>query len=95
MITLIGKCENCGRVYGNQVIGTLDSIYDSEVTHKCEEGGQEMKKYHLKMIFHYEIVTDDIERTLNEMEFPTFPDLTEDSQVEFLDNLNHYAEVTE
>lgn len=54
-----------------------------------------MKKYHLKMIFHYEIVTDDIERTLNEMEFPTFPDLEEDYQVEFLDNLNHYGEVEE
>ena len=38
MITLIGKCDNCGRIYGNKVIGTLDSIYDSEVIHKCEEG---------------------------------------------------------
>lgn len=54
-----------------------------------------MKKYHLKMVFHYEVVTDDIERTLNEMEFPTFPDLKEDHQVNFLDNLNHYGEVEE
>jgi len=58
-------------------------------------GGGRVKKYHLKMVFHYEIVTDDIERTLNEMEFPTFPDLIEDYQVEFLDNLNHYGEVGE
>lgn len=54
-----------------------------------------MKKYHLKMIFHYEIVTDDIERTMNEMEFPTFPDLLEDHQVNFLDNLNSWEEVEE
>ena len=52
-----------------------------------------MKKYNLKMVFEYEIVTDDIERTLNEMEFPTFPDLVEDYQVEFLDNLNTWTEV--
>lgn len=45
------------------------------------------------MVFHYEVVTDDIERTLNEMEFPLFPDLPEDDQVSFLDNLNHYGEV--
>ena len=52
-----------------------------------------MKKYRLEMVFHYEIVTDDIERTMSEMEFPTFPDLTEDDRAEFLDNLNKWEEV--
>ena len=55
-----------------------------------------MKKYHLQMIFHYEIVTDDIERTLNEFEFPTFPDLAEsDENVSFIDGTNNYYEITE
>jgi len=36
MSSLIGKCMNCGKVYGNKVTGTLDSIYNLEVTHKCE-----------------------------------------------------------
>jgi hypothetical protein len=36
MITLIGECMNCGKIYGNRVAGTLESIYNLEVTHKCE-----------------------------------------------------------
>lgn len=47
------------------------------------------------MVFDYEIVTDDIERTMNEMEFPTFPDLLEDDQVKFLDNINRWEVVEE
>ncbi len=40
MITLIGECMNCGKIYGNRVAGTLESIYNLEVTHKCEEEGE-------------------------------------------------------
>ena len=32
MTILIGKCMNCGKVYGNKVAGTLESIYNLEVT---------------------------------------------------------------
>jgi len=39
MITLIGECMNCGKIYGNKVIGTLESIYNSP-THKCEREGK-------------------------------------------------------
>ena len=38
MTILIGKCMNCGEVYGNKVIGTLESIYDLEPSHKCKRG---------------------------------------------------------
>lgn len=40
MITLIGECMNCGKIYGSQVLGTLESIYNLEPTHKCEKGGE-------------------------------------------------------
>jgi hypothetical protein len=40
MITLIGECLNCGKIYGNKVLGTLESIYDLETTHKCEREGE-------------------------------------------------------
>lgn len=36
MITLIGNCMNCGEIYGTTVIGTLESIYNDERTHKCK-----------------------------------------------------------
>jgi len=36
MITLIGECKNCGKIYGNKVIGTLESIYNQDTPHKCE-----------------------------------------------------------
>ena len=39
MITLIGECMNCGKIYGTKVAGTLNSIYDQESTHKCEGQG--------------------------------------------------------
>ena len=40
MITLIGECMNCGKIYGNRVTGTLESIYSLESTHKCEREGE-------------------------------------------------------
>ena len=36
MIILIGECKNCGKWYGNKVIGTLESIYNQDTPHKCE-----------------------------------------------------------
>lgn len=52
-----------------------------------------MAKYELTMRFTYEIKTDDIERTMNEFEFPTFPDLEDDDKVKFMDNLNEWVEI--
>ncbi len=40
MITLIGECKNCGKIYGNKVIGTLESIYNQDTPHKCEGEGE-------------------------------------------------------
>ena len=40
MTILIGECMNCGKVYGNKIAGTLESIYNLEVTHKCEKEGE-------------------------------------------------------
>jgi hypothetical protein len=40
MTILVGKCMNCGKIYGNKVIGTLESIYDLPRTHKCEREGE-------------------------------------------------------
>ena len=44
----------------------------------------EMKAYKVYLTFEYEILTDDIVRTKEQYEFPTFPDLMEDEQVEFI-----------
>ena len=52
-----------------------------------------MAKYELMMRFTYEIETDDIERTMNDFEFPTFPDLEDDDKVKFMDNLNEWVEI--
>ena len=53
-----------------------------------------MAKYELTMKFTYEIETDDIERTMSEMEFPTFPDIgDDDNNVTFMDNLNRWVEI--
>ena len=38
MTILIGNCMNCGKIYGNKVTGTLESIYDLPA-HKCEREG--------------------------------------------------------
>ena len=40
MITLIGECLNCGKIYGTKVIGTLESIYNQDTQHKCEGEGE-------------------------------------------------------
>jgi len=40
MITLIGKCMNCGKIYGSKVTGTLESVYSLERTHKCNGEGE-------------------------------------------------------
>jgi hypothetical protein len=40
MTILIGECMNCGKIYGNKVTGTLESIYSLEPTHKCESEGE-------------------------------------------------------
>lgn len=37
------------------------------------------------LVFNYRIKTDNIQRTMNEYEFPTFPDLNSDTNVEFVD----------
>lgn len=54
-----------------------------------------MAKYQIAMRFVYVVDTDDIERTLEEFEFPTFPDLDGDTQVEFVDNINDYGPLKE
>jgi len=40
MTILIGNCMNCGKIYGNKVIGTLESIYSLERTHNCTGKGE-------------------------------------------------------
>jgi hypothetical protein len=40
MTILIGECMNCGKIYGNKILGTLESIYDLEPTHKCKKEGE-------------------------------------------------------
>ena len=53
-----------------------------------------MAKYELTMRFSYEIETDDIERTMNEFEFPTFPDIGDnDNNVKFQDNINEWVKI--
>jgi hypothetical protein len=54
-----------------------------------------MTKYELTMTFNYVINTDSIERTLEQFEFPSFPDLDMDVDVEFDSNTNIYGEVEE
>lgn len=49
-----------------------------------------MAKYELTMTFNYTIETDSIERTLEQFEFPSFPDLDMDTAVEFQGNTNVY-----
>lgn len=52
-----------------------------------------MKKYRLNLTFEYDIITDDIERTKEQYEFPTFPDLMEDEQVEFIMGTESWEEL--
>lgn len=52
-----------------------------------------MTKYEITMTFNYTIETDNIERTLEQFEFPSFPDLDMDTDVNFEGNTNVYGEV--
>ena len=52
-----------------------------------------MAKYEITMTFNYVINTDDMEKTLETFEFPSFPDLDADTDVEFQDNTNVWKEV--
>ena len=54
-----------------------------------------MPKYSILMKFHYIIETDDIERTLNEFEFPVFPYPGDEDKVVFDGNTNDYHEIKE
>ena len=54
-----------------------------------------MAKYSVSMKFHYIIDTDDIERTLNEFEFPVFPYPTEEDKVIFDGNTNDYYQMNQ
>ena len=54
-----------------------------------------MPKYSITMKFHYVVETDDIERTLNEFEFPVFPYPADEDKVEFDSNTNDYYEIKE
>ena len=52
-----------------------------------------MSKYELTMTFNYTIETDSIERTLEQFEFPSFPDIDMDTAVNFEGNSNVYEKV--
>ena len=54
-----------------------------------------MPKYSILMKFHYIVETDDIERTLNEFEFPVFPYPADEDKVVFDGNTNDYHEIKE
>lgn len=54
-----------------------------------------MPKYSITMKFHYVVETDDIERTLNEFEFPVFPYPADEDKVVFDGNTNNYYEIKE
>ena len=54
-----------------------------------------MPKYSISMKFHYIVETDDIERTLNEFEFPVFPYPADEDKVVFDGNTNDYHEIKE
>lgn len=54
-----------------------------------------MPKYSILMKFHYIVETDDIERTLNEFEFPVFPYPADEDKVIFDGNTNDYHEIKE
>lgn len=54
-----------------------------------------MPKYSISMKFHYIVDTDDIERTLNEFEFPVFPYPSDEEKVIFDGNINDYYMMSE
>jgi hypothetical protein len=55
--------------------------------------GKVMTKYEITMTFNYVINTDDIEKTLEHFEFPSFLDIDADTEVEFQGNTNVWKEV--
>lgn len=52
-----------------------------------------MGKYEIYMRFNYVVETDDIEKTMNEFEFPLFK--LDDDKAKFIDNINTWTEVSE
>lgn len=52
-----------------------------------------MPKYQINMRFVYTVETDDIERTMNEFEFPVFPYPSDENKIEFIDNINEWGEI--
>lgn len=52
-----------------------------------------MTKYEITMRFVYEVETDDIEKTMNEFEFPLFTYPGGDDKAVFIDNLNEWREI--
>jgi hypothetical protein len=48
-----------------------------------------MPKYEIYMRFNYVVETDDIEKTMNEFEFPLF----NEAEAKFIDNINTWREV--
>ena len=53
----------------------------------------EMKAYKVYLTFEYEILTDDIVRTKQQYEFPTFPDLMEDEQVGYIHSTSEWNDM--
>ena len=53
----------------------------------------EMKAYKVYLTFEYEILTDDIERTMNQYEFPIFTDISDDKAAEFVQGHTTWEEV--
>ena len=62
MKTLIGKCENCGEIYGRAVTGTLESIYNDERVHNCgcEPGAYACSELHAKNMLEPCIICGDL-----------------------------------
>ena len=52
-----------------------------------------MKKYQIYMRFTYEVETDNIEKTMNEFEFPLFTYPKGDDKAVFIDNINEWTEL--
>ena len=53
----------------------------------------EVKTYQVSLTFEYVIMSDDIERTKEQYEFPTFPDLDSDDAVEFESGTERWVEI--
>jgi hypothetical protein len=53
----------------------------------------EVKAYSVYLTFEYVILTDDLERTKRDYEFPTFPDLMNDEAVEYITGTSEWTEI--